>query len=123
MIFLIGLISGICTGIGIGGGAILVLLLDLFLNFNQHSSQAINLICFIPAALLTIFFNIKNKNIDIHFSLPILLFGILGAVIGSLISKNMNVYFLKKLFGIFLIIISICEIFDLYDFIKNKKQL
>ena len=127
MEILLGIIAGICTGLGIGGGAILVLLLDILLSYDQHISQAINLICFIPSAIVSIIFNLKHKNINLRNSLPILIFGIIGAIIGSIISKNMNVIYLRKSFGIFLILIAIYEIFSLYNFVKtnnkNKKKL
>lgn len=106
-----GIIAGIFTGIGIGGGAVLILLLDIFLGYNQHMSQAINLICFIPSAIVSIVFNMIKKNINIKKSISILIFGVMGACIGSLISQNINVNSLRKLFGIFLLIIGMYEIF------------
>ena len=48
---LIGLISGIVTGIGMGGGTILILLLSVIWNYEQHIAQATNLIFFIPTIL------------------------------------------------------------------------
>ena len=41
---LIGLISGIVTGIGMGGGTILIFLLTTFIGLEQHIAQATNLI-------------------------------------------------------------------------------
>lgn len=122
MEIIIGILAGICTGIGIGGGAILVLLLDILLGLNQHASQAVNLICFIPSAIISIIYNFNKKNINFRGSVPILLFGIIGAAIGSIISKNMDVFYLKKCFGIFLIIITIYEIVTLYNFVKVDKK-
>ena len=48
---LIGLVSGIVTGTGMGGGTILILLLTLIIGTNQHEAQATNLIFFIPTFL------------------------------------------------------------------------
>lgn len=122
MEILLGIIAGMCTGLGIGGGAILVLLLDLFFGYNQHTSQAINLICFIPSAIVSIIYNLKHKNINIKGCMPILILGIIGAFIGSIISKSMNVIYLRKCFGIFLIVIAIYEIFSLYNFVNQNKK-
>lgn len=51
---LIGIISGIVTGGGMGGGTILILLLTLFTGMEQHIAQASNIVFFIPTALAAI---------------------------------------------------------------------
>lgn len=118
MEILIGFIAGIGTSIGIGGGTILILFLTLFFGVEQHMAQAINLICFIPASLISIFYNFRQKNINIKDALPILIFGILGALIGSYIAQIANITILKKLFAVFLLCIAFYEIYDFYKFIK-----
>ena len=123
IIITIGFIAGICTGLGLGGGSVLILLLDLVLNFNQHTAQATNLICFIPSSIIAICVNIKNKNIDFKIAFQIIILGIIGASIGALISSKLNVIYLKKLFGIFLICISIHEFYLITkSYIKRKTR-
>ncbi len=118
---LIGFISGIFSGIGMGGGTILILLLSILLKFEQNIAQAINLIFFIPTAITAIIVGIKNKNINWKDSLVIVIFGIIGSAISSSISSKMNVNLLKKLFGVFLLIIAIYEIYSWYKMhIKEK---
>src|SRR5574344_2183804 len=118
---LIGLISGICTGIGLGGGSVLILSLVFFFNFDQHIAQATNILFFIPTALSAILINIKSKNINFKLSISIILFGIIGSVIGAFISSKLNVKDLRKLFGLFLLFISICEFYSLIrQYIKDK---
>lgn len=107
---LIGLISGIVSGTGMGGGTILIFLLVFSTGLEQHVAQATNLIFFIPTSLIAIIVNIKNKNIDISLAIIISIFGILGAIIGANISINIDVEVLKKYFGVFLLIIAINEI-------------
>ncbi len=116
---LIGIFSGVFSGIGMGGGTILIFLLTTFSNINQHVAQAVNLIFFIPTAISAIIVNYKNKNIDLNLAFFISLCGIVGAIIGAKISVNIDVLLLKKLFGIFLTIIAIHEI---YTLIKQYKQ-
>ena len=58
---LIGIISGIVTGLGMGGGSILILVLVSFFTISQHVAQAANLIFFIPTAVVAIYLNMKNK--------------------------------------------------------------
>ena len=88
---IIGLVSGIVSGTGMGGGTILIFLLSYMLGIEQHIAQATNLIFFIPTALMAIIVNFKNKNIDIKAAILISVFGILGAIIGANISIHIEV--------------------------------
>ena len=54
-LILIGIISGIVTGMGMGGGSILILILTAFMGVNQHTAQATNLIFFIPTSISAIY--------------------------------------------------------------------
>ena len=119
---LIGLVSGIVSGTGMGGGTILIFLLTFFMGVDQHIAQATNLIFFIPASIVAIIVNIKNKNLDIKNGIIISIFGILGAIIGANISLNMPVNILKKCFGIFLSIITINEIYSIIKQYKKDKN-
>ena len=57
---IIGLISGIVGGLGMGGGTILILLLTLISNVEQHIAQGINVIFFVPTAIAAIIMMVKN---------------------------------------------------------------
>lgn len=122
---LIGFISGIVSGTGMGGGTILILCLSIFLEINQKTAQATNLIFFIPTSIAAIYINMKQKNINIKLAKQIIFWGIIGTIIGALIAQKINVTVLKKMFGIFLAIIAIHEIYLLikeYIFYKNGKD-
>lgn len=120
---IIGIISGIVSGIGMGGGTILILILTIFLNVDQHVAQAINLIFFIPTAIAAIIVNAKQKLIDFKTSNIISVFGIIGAIIGSIIANKIDSNILRKLFGIFLLIIAINEIISYKKLhTTNKKR-
>lgn len=112
------MVSGIVAALGMGGGTILVLLLSLFTNLGQHLIQGTNLVVFVPTSITAIYMNVKNKTIDYHLSILIIIFGIIGAIIGSLISFKIESDSLKKYFGIFLIFIAI---FESYTFFKQYK--
>ena len=89
---------------------------------EQHIAQATNLIYFIPTAVSAIIVNYKNKNIDTKLAIIVSLSGVLGAIIGANISVNMDVFKLKKLFGIFLAVIAIHEIYTLFKEYKQFKN-
>ena len=108
--FIIGILSGIVSALGMGGGTILILLLGIFTNLEQHLVQGTNLIVFIPVSIIAILINIKNKKIDYKISFQIIIFGMIGAFIGSILAFKFNNRILKKFFGIFLLIIGFLEI-------------
>lgn len=120
---IIGVISGIISGIGMGGGTILILILTIFLNVDQHLAQAINLVFFIPTAISAIIVNYKQKLIDFKTSNIISIFGVVGAIVGSMIANKIESNNLRKFFGIFLAIIAINEIISYKKLhIANKNR-
>ena len=119
---LIGAISGVFSGIGMGGGTILIFLLNTFVGLEQHVAQATNLIYFVPTAISAIIVNYRDKNIDTKLAGIISICGIIGAVIGAMISINLDVEKLRKFFGIFLVIIAIHEIYTLINEYKLHKK-
>ena len=119
---LIGIFSGVFSGIGMGGGTILIFLLTTFIGLEQHIAQATNLIYFIPTAISAIVVNFKNNNIDTKLAIFVSIGGALGAIIGANISVNIDVLKLKKLFGIFLVVIVIHEIYTLFKEYKLRQK-
>ena len=119
---LIGTISGVFSGIGMGGGTILIFLLSVFEGMEQHIAQATNLIYFVPTAISAIIVNYREKNIDIKLARFISIFGIIGAIIGAIISVNTDVQKLRKIYGIFLAIIALHEIYTLIKEYKIHKS-
>ena len=119
---LIGLVSGVFSGVGMGGGTILIFLLTTFAGIEQHVAQATNLIYFIPTAISAIIVNYKEKNIDTKLAVSVSIFGIIGAIIGAKFAVNTDVQKLRKLFGIFLAIIAIHEIYTLFKEYKQHKN-
>ena len=120
---LVGIVSGIVSGTGMGGGTILIFLLTFIMGIEQRVAQATNLIFFIPTSLIAIIVNIKNKNIDLKTGVIISIFGVFGAILGANLAIHMDVNILKKCFGIFLALIAINEIYSIakkYKKVKNN---
>lgn len=102
-----------------GGGTILILILTLFGNIEQHVAQATNLIFFIPTSIAAICINWKNKTIDKKVGLIVGGIGAIGAIVGALVSYKLNTQVLRRCFGVFLAIIALHEI---YVIIKSNKK-
>ena len=119
---LIGIVSGIISGAGMGGGTILIFLLSFVMGVVQHIAQATNLIFFIPTSIVAIIVNLKNKNIDLKLATIISICGVIGAIIGANIAINIDVGLLKKIFGIFLALVAINEIYSIIKLYKNDDK-
>ena len=115
----IGFLSGIISGMGIGGGAILIPALIMTYGIEQKLAQGINLVYCLPTAVFALIVHIKNKNVDIKTAVIIGLCGIVGATIGALVAMTVDIDLLRRLFGVFLGLIGIREI---YMGIKIKAQ-
>ena len=103
-----------------GGATILILILTLFGNIEQHIAQATNLIFFIPTSIAAICINLKNKTIDKKVGFIVGGTGTIGAIIGALVSYKLNTQILRKCFGVFLAIIALHEIYVIIT--SNKKH-
>ncbi len=108
---IMGFLSGIISGMGIGGGAILIPALTIFQGISQRTAQGINLTYFIPTAVIAVIVHIKNKRIDFGRVVIPALCGIPGAVFGSIYAGNMGDGILRRMFGGFLLLVGIYEIY------------
>ena len=111
ILLLIGLGAGIVSGMGMGGGTILIPALVLTINPQQHTAQSVNLLFFIPTAVVALIIHIKNKHIDFKMAVPIIAFGMCGSFVGSWLAMRLAGGELKRLFGFFLLAMSIYEMF------------
>lgn len=111
---LIGIISGIVSGMGMGGGSILITILTCFFNVSQKIAQSTNIIFFVPTSISATVVNMKNKNINWKIAIPLTISGMCGAVLGSKIAVSLEMGVLRKVFSIFLIGIAIYEIIYWY---------
>lgn len=107
---LLGFFSGIIGGMGMGGGTILIPALILFANIDPKIAQSINLLSSIPMTIFALLIHIKNKKVILKLVIPIASFGILGAIFGSFLATYLSSEVLKKVFGVFLLVIGILEV-------------
>lgn len=110
---LAGLFSGVIASMGMGGGAVLLIYLTIFLNTEQLNAQGINLLFFIPIGILSILIYALKKQIKFKKVLPLALFGAVGSIIGYSVTAYLEVGLLSKLFAGFLIIVGLFEIFSI----------
>ena len=107
---LTGTVLGTLAGLGVGGGTLLVLWLTLVLGMEQAQARIVNLLFFIPCAVICTLLRKKQGAVDIKALLPGILAGCISAAAFSLLGKHMELDLLKKLFGILLLMTGIREL-------------
>ena len=105
-----GTILGTLSGLGVGGGSLLILWLTLVLHLDQPQARIMNLLFFIPCALICCLIRQKQGMLDLKKLMPGIIAGCLSAAAGSFIGKNLDLHILKKLFGGLLIATGIREL-------------
>ncbi len=116
-----GIICGVLGGMGMGGGTLLIPVLTIFFNVNQHLAQGINLVSFIPMAIVALIIHLKNKLINFKGILFIIIPALVFAYLGTILSKNFESQLLQKCFGGFLLALSIVQILQI-KFIKKEQK-
>lgn len=119
---LTGIGAGIIGGMGMGGGTILIPLLNIFFGVSQHTAQAVNLVAFIPMSLVALVIHIKNKLVDYKVALFVAVPACFTAVAGSFVAKNVEGKVLQKYFGAFLILLSLFQIILFFKEMKKAKK-
>ena len=103
---LFGALGGLIGGMGMGGGTILIPLLTLFLNVPQLQAQTINLISFIPMAIVSLIIHIKNKLVDFKALFKVLPFALGFSVLSSFFALQTDSSILRTIFGVFMLVIG-----------------
>ena len=107
-----GIAAGVLGGMGMGGGTILIPLLTIFFNVGQKEAQAINLVAFIPMAMVSLAIHIKNKRVKKEGLLWIIVPAVLTSVGGGFAAQAVNGEILKRIFGGFLLLLSVVQFFS-----------
>lgn len=103
MPLLLGFATGILSSWGVGGGTLLLLCMTLFLQVEQRTAQAINLLFFLPTAGVGLLFHKKNGYIHRETWRNAALPGVLGALAGAGVALWMEPGWLRPVFGVFLL--------------------
>jgi len=114
LLLVIGFLAGVVGGsLGLGGGIIIVPALVFILGFTQHQAQGTSLaVLLFPVGILAVINYAKNGYVNYKYALILIVAFVLGSYLGSVISVHLPAKSLKKIFGIFMLLISIKMIFD-----------
>ena len=115
-----GLVCGVISGLGIGGGTLLMVWMTAVMDMEQRMAQGINLLYFLPTAACALIFHIKNRLIRWRVVIPAAIAGCLTAAGAALLATAIDASLLRKLFGGFLILVGLNEIFGSHA--RDKKD-
>lgn len=106
----VGTALGFLSGLGVGGGSLLILWLTMVLAVDQMTAQAVNLLFFLPAAAISCCFRWKQGTLHWKKPLPAIAAGCLAAILGAKLRPLADPTLGRKLFGILLIVTAIREL-------------
>lgn len=107
---LVGTVLGVLSGLGTGGGSLLILWLSLILGMEQETARSINLMFFIPSALVACLFRWKQGRLDFKKVLPAIIAGSIASGLFTFLSRDMDTTMLRKLFGSLLVVTGLREL-------------
>ncbi|MEO0225109.1 MAG: sulfite exporter TauE/SafE family protein [candidate division WOR-3 bacterium] len=110
---ILGALAGILGGIlGIGGGTVIIPYLVYISCFSQHQAQGVSLtLSALPVGILAALKYYKEGNLNIKIGILVALGFFVGGYLGALIAHKIPDTILKKIFGIYLFLISVKMIF------------
>lgn len=108
---LAGVVTGLLSGWGLGGGTLLLIWLSLHLGIDQVTAQGINLLYFLPCSAVALLGHIRNGLVERQTALPAIGGGILGTALGAILATILASAILRHFYGLFLLTIGIMELF------------
>jgi uncharacterized membrane protein YfcA len=104
---LIGLAGGVVAGLlGVGGGALFVPALTVFLGLSQVDAEATSLLAIVPVALVGALRQRENGNVDVRTGAALGALGAAGAVAGAAIANAVPQRALEVAFALFILFVA-----------------
>ena len=120
---LIGILSGVFAGMGMGGGTFLIPLLTILMGVSQQVAQGVNLVVFIPLAIMVLIIYHKKKLLNIKNIWWLLVPAVIVSGAGSLLAIKIQGKILQIIFGFFLVGVGLfMGISTIIGQVKAKKQ-
>ena len=106
---LLGLLTGILSGlIGIGGGILIIPALIYLFGLTQHQAQGTAIASMLlPVGLLAAIVYYKHGYVDLKIAVFICIGYFIGGLLGAKFAVEMSPIILRKIFGLYLFLISL----------------
>ncbi len=103
-----GIIAGLCNGLfGSGGGTIVVPAMVHLVRMKEHDAHATALAVILPLTVVSSFVYYRSGFFEWDVIWKVAAGGALGGCIGAWILNRISTYWLRKVFGFFMIIAAI----------------
>ncbi len=112
-----GLLTGVLSGFGVGGGTLLILWLTLVRGIDQLQAGGINLLYFAACALPALRGHLRRGMVHKRAALRCAAAGLPVCAAAAGLAAWMEVGLLRRLFGCVLLVIGAKELFG-----KNRKR-
>ncbi|RKY55078.1 MAG: hypothetical protein DRP89_03960 [Candidatus Neomarinimicrobiota bacterium] len=114
LILLLGIIAGLFSGLfGIGGGVIIVPVLSTFFHYNHKIAIGTSLgALLLPVGLPGVICYGLAGQFDVLLAAPVALGLLVGAIFGANITIRLPSTIIRKLYGLFLLLIALNYIFQ-----------
>ncbi|TXC81787.1 sulfite exporter TauE/SafE family protein [Luteibaculum oceani] len=111
---LIGVVAGILSGfVGIGGGILIVPALVFLLGLTQHQAQGTSLALMLPPiGIMAVYNYYKADSVNWKYALVIAVCFVLGGYLGSKLSLALSPQKVKRIFGVFMLLVALKMIFS-----------
>jgi len=105
LLLIIGLVSGIASGIfGIGGGVLIVPALVYLAGFSQHSATGTSLALLLPpVGLAAVLEYYRHGSVDLRTALIAAMGLFVGAWVGAVLANRLQGPYLRLAFGFFVV--------------------
>lgn len=117
MRFVVGAVTGVLSGCGIGGGSLLILWLTAIDGVAQYAAAGVNLLYFLCCAPTALISHFRHHRVDRHAALWCAFAGCISSPLASLAAAAIPTDWLRRLFGVLLLMLGAKELFA-----KNRSE-
>ncbi len=121
IVFIGSILAGVITGMGMGGGILLVPLLVFFTDTSQLGAQGLCLAFSIPTSALAAWSLYRQKKLEIACAKKLVPWTLCGALPGALLASWLSSSVLQGLFGVFLVFLGGREVYSFWQKKGGKK--
>lgn len=115
-------LAGLLASLGTGGGMLLIIWLTAVMGTDQLEAQGINLIFFLPLAILSVILHSKNGYISIKKMLPAIWTGVISSALFSIAAHSLGSRAVRKIYALFLLFTGIRSLLGIFKMQSAEKS-
>lgn len=106
----VGVLMGVLTGMGIGGGGLLVMYLTVFGGMGQVAAQGCNLLFFVFASASSLYVHSRKRILDYRMIGMAVVLASVGALLGTALTGVLPEQIIRKIYGWMLIFAGVSTV-------------